>query len=113
MVDVGDILLIRPQDQHVSPAPVLDGHAACPVGLADPGGEVLLTGAPVVGGLIPLGQPAVGVRPGEEHRQNTDREHPEQQQGGQSVDMMLDRFSSHGSFTSTVISGIRLSANTL
>ena len=83
------------------------------VRLPDPGGQVLRRGAPAVGLPVPLRQAAVALRPRQQHRQDAHGEHPQKQQHQQATHIRFSHSFSHGSFSNTVMSGIRLEANTV
>ena len=79
------------------------------LGLLHPGGDVPGGGAQGVAVLSPANQSLVGFGPGEQHQQHAQGEHREHQQGQKVCEFCV--FVIHGMFSSTVISGIRLEAN--
>ena len=97
-INPGDVL--RPADilgeqQRVPAAELTRRHPPGSVGLAHPGGQVLYAHPAVIGHPVPLGQPLVAVRAGEQHNEQAHREHAEQQQGHQALQMIATPLHAH------------------
>ena len=81
--------------------------------LPDLGGGILQSSPPVIGCVIPLRQASVSPGSRQQHRQDTGGEHAEQRQRQEALHMRFFHGLFHSApFRKTVISGIRLEANT-